>query len=71
MVHYKTKQSSEDLASLMDRYLRSEAAEEETKAGNISDAIDYISRAGEIFDGLNDVQASEAITVLLEKMAGK
>jgi hypothetical protein len=70
MTQYKTKQASDDLACLMDRYMRTDAAEEETKAGYISEAISCISRAAEIFDGLNDVQASEAITVLLEKMAG-
>jgi len=62
---------SYDLASLMDKQLRSEAADNSTKAKLIEGALEDLSKAAEIFDSLQDKQASEAITVLLEKMAGK
>jgi hypothetical protein len=67
MIPYKLNNTS-DVAQLMDRYLRIEASD--TRANDLSEALDCIGRAAEIFDGLQDVQASEAITVLIEKLAG-
>lgn len=64
------KQGTDDLAILMQKYLMSEDVEKETNSEKISEAIDYMMKAAEIFDSLQDKQASEAITVILEKMAG-
>ena len=64
------KQGTDDLAILMQKYLMSEDVEKETNSEKISEAVDYMMKAAEIFDSLQDKQASEAITVILEKMAG-
>lgn len=65
------KQGTDDLAILMQKYLMSEDVEKETNSEKISEAIDYMMKTAEIFESLQDKQASEAITVILEKMAGK
>jgi hypothetical protein len=64
------KQGTDDLAILMQKYLMSEDVEKETNSEKISEAVDYMMKAAEIFESLQDKQASEAITVILEKMAG-
>lgn len=65
------KQGTDDLAILMQKYLMSEDVEKETNSEKISEAVDYMMKTAEIFESLQDKQASEAITVILEKMAGK
>ena len=67
MITYKPNKVS-DVALEMDQYLKAEASDK--RAEVISEALDCCARAAEIFDNLQDVQASEAITVLIEKLAG-
>lgn len=65
------KQGTDDLAILMQKHLMSDKIEKQTNSEKISEAIDCMMKAAEIFESLQDKQASEAITVILEKMAGK
>lgn len=65
------KQGTDDLAILMQQYLMSENVEKQTNSEKISEAVDCLMKAAEIFESLQDRQASEAVTVILEKMAGQ
>jgi len=55
----------------MDRALKAEAADKDTNAGNISEGLTCLTRAADILEGLQERQASEAITVIIEKLAGE
>lgn len=71
MIPYRTNNTADELAILMDRALKTEAAEKETNAGNINEGLVCLTRAADILEGLQDREASEAITVIIEKLAGE
>jgi hypothetical protein len=70
MITYKNKTAADELAILMQKEISSNTAEENTNTVKISEAINYLNQAADIFESLQDKQASEVITSILEKMAG-
>jgi len=71
MIPYKTNKSSLELEELMFRALNKEASERETHSDKISEGLNYLAEAATILEGLKNKHASEAITLIIEKMAGK
>lgn len=71
MTPYKGIKTSDELAYLMHQQMSSEAENQATGSVKVSEAVDCMVKAAEILESLNDHQASEAITVILEKMAGR
>jgi hypothetical protein len=59
---------SDDIASLMEESLNKKAS---IKAENLASAIDGLQRAAELFEETGNFKKAEAITVVIEKMAGK
>jgi hypothetical protein len=70
-VPYKNRNDADEIAYLMDRALRAGEAEYATGANHIQEGINCLSKAASILEHLNEKRAAEAITVLLEKMAGE
>jgi len=70
-VPYKNRNDADELAYLMDRALRADEAEHATGANRIQEGVTCLSKAASILEHLNEKKAAEAITVLLEKMAGE
>lgn len=70
MITYKNKTAADELAILMQKEISSNTAEENTNTVKISEAISCLNQAADIFESLQDKQASEVITSILEKMAG-
>jgi flagellin-specific chaperone FliS len=70
-VPYKNKNDADELAYLMDKALRADEAEVAIGSNNITEGIDCLSKAANILEHLNEKQAAEAITVLIEKMVGR
>lgn len=71
MIPYRTNSTADELAVLMDRALRSKAAGNDTNADNINQSLICLARAADILEGLQEHKASEAITVIIEKLAGE
>jgi len=71
VIPFRTNDVADELAILMDRALKAEAADKDTNAGNISEGLTCLTRAADILEGLQERQASEAITVIIEKLAGE
>lgn len=68
MITYKSNKMSDELADLMEKSLNKEAS---IKSENLSSAIDGLQRAAELFEEIHNFKKAEAITIVLEKMAGK
>lgn len=71
MTPYKGIKTSDELAFLMHKSMEADAANQATGADKVSEAIDCMVKAAEILEGLQDRYSAEAITLILEKMAGK
>ena len=69
-VKYKDSIDSDELAYLMDKALRSDAAELSTSASKLNEGLNCLSEAASILETINEKKAAEAITVLIEKIAG-
>jgi hypothetical protein len=68
---YKTLSVADELAYLMDKELKSEAAENSTGANKLQEGLNCLHKAAGMLEHLREHKAAEAITVIIEKMAGK
>ncbi len=71
MIPYKTNNSSLELAELMNRALSKEAQERETNSDKISEGLQDLIEAASILEDLKEKYAAEAVTLIIEKLAGK
>jgi flagellin-specific chaperone FliS len=67
-IFYKNTNSSEELAFEMNKTLK--LAENNIECTKMQESIDCLNKAAEILEHLQNKKASEAITVILEKLAG-
>ena len=68
---FKSNKDSNELALLMDRFLRADVVEQSTNSNKIEESVGLLVQAANMLESLNETQASEAITVLIEKIASK
>lgn len=70
MITYKSNKMSDELALLMEASL-SLKKEASIKGEELTEAIDSLQKAAEIYEEVGNFKKAEAITVVIEKMAGK
>ena len=68
---FKDTIDANELALLMDKALRADEMETVTGASSIEEGLECLSKAASILEHLHEKEAAEAVTVLIEKMAGK
>lgn len=70
MTPYKSIKGSDELAFLMHKSMETDSIHREAGSDKVSEAIDCMIKAADILEGLQDGNSAEAITLILERMAG-